>query len=92
MGSSSVRLSSHLDNGRVDLADLRSNLAEFGRCIREDFFFVVALLVSTIAPGVMAPDNKIKVEPINFRQSSVYILLAFFVLIVLISYYLPTFF
>lgn len=54
--------------------------------------FVVALVVSSLAPNVMVSDKKIKVEPINFNQQSVYILLAFFALIVLISNFLPSFF
>lgn len=54
--------------------------------------FVVAYLVSVAVPGVMVSGQDIKIEPINFRQPSVYLLLAFFVLIVLISVSLPNWF
>lgn len=54
--------------------------------------FVVAYLVSTIAPKAMASDESIEVEPINFNQRSVYILLAFFAIIVWISVSLPNWF
>ncbi len=53
---------------------------------------VVAYLVSLAAPNVMLAKEEIQVEPINFKQSSVYILLAFFVVIVLISVMLPNWF
>lgn len=54
--------------------------------------FVVAYLVSTIAPKAMSSDESIAVEPINFNQRSVYILLAFFAIIVWISVSLPNWF
>ncbi len=54
--------------------------------------FVVAYLVSTIAPKAMVSDESIAVEPINFNQRSVYILLAFFAIIVWISVSLPNWF
>ena len=52
----------------------------------------VAYLVSLAAPNVMLAKEDIQVEPINFRQPSVHILLAFFVFIVLISVMLPSWF
>ena len=54
--------------------------------------FVTAYVVSSVAPNVMVSDKAISIEPINFRQRSVYILLAFFILIVLISLSLPNWF
>ena len=54
--------------------------------------FVVAYVVSSLAPNVMLAKENIRVEPINFRQQSVYILLAFFVLILIISISLPNWF
>ena len=53
---------------------------------------LVAYLVSILAPSVMLAKEEIKIEPVNFRQSSVYILLAFFALIVVISVMLPSWF
>ncbi len=54
--------------------------------------FITAYLVSMAAPNVMVSDKSISIEPINFRQPSVYILLAFFALIVFISISLPNWF
>lgn len=54
--------------------------------------FVVAYLVSSIAPNAMVSDKQITVEPINFNQRSVYILIAFFALIVWISVSFPNWF
>lgn len=53
---------------------------------------VVAYVVSALAPKVMLAKEEITIEPINFRQTSVYILLGFFALIVLISVMLPNWF
>ena len=53
---------------------------------------LVAYLVSILAPSVMLAKEEIKIESVNFRQSSVYILLAFFALIVVISVMLPSWF
>jgi SSS family transporter len=54
--------------------------------------FVVAYLVSMIAPKVMTSGEGVQIEPINFNQKSVYLLLAFFALIVWISVSLPNWF
>lgn len=53
--------------------------------------FVVAYLVSMLAP-VGSAHPEIKVEPIRFNQKPVYYLLAFFVLIVIVSVILPSLF
>jgi len=54
--------------------------------------FVTAYVVSALAPNVMVSDKSLSIEPMNFNQKSVYILLAFFVVIVLISLSLPNWF
>ncbi len=54
--------------------------------------FVVAYLVSTIAPNAMVSDKQIQIEPVNFNQRSVYLLLAFFAIIVWISVSFPNWF
>lgn len=54
--------------------------------------FVVAYLVSIIAPKAMVSDKQIQIEPINFNQRSVYLLLACFALIVWISVSFPNWF
>lgn len=52
--------------------------------------FAVAMIISAVKPH--AGSISIQLEPINFKQRSVYILLAFFVLIVLVSIALPNWF
>ncbi|MCE7993859.1 MAG: sodium/solute symporter [Roseivirga sp.] len=54
--------------------------------------FAVAYLVSTIAPNAMVSGKGIEIEPINFNQRSVYLLLAFFAIIVWVSVSLPNWF
>lgn len=53
--------------------------------------FVVAYLVSMVAP-VVSGHPEIKIEPIRFNQKPVYYLVAFFVLIVVVSVILPSLF
>ena len=52
--------------------------------------FVVAYVVSILRPS--SSGAQISIEPINFKQKSVYILLAFFVFIVIVSVLFPYFF
>lgn len=51
----------------------------------------VALMLSALKPASTS-QGTVQIEPINFKQPSVYILLGFFVLIVLISVSLPNWF
>ena len=53
--------------------------------------FVIAYLVSMVAP-VVSGHPIVKVEPIRFNQKPVYYLVAFFVLIVVVSVILPSLF
>lgn len=53
--------------------------------------FVVAYVVSMVAP-VVSGNSEIKIEPIRFNQKPVYYLVAFFVLIVVVSVILPSLF
>lgn len=53
--------------------------------------FVIAYLVSMVAP-VVSGHPMVKVEPIRFNQKPVYYLVAFFVLIVVVSVILPSLF
>ncbi len=54
--------------------------------------FAVAYLVSVLRPSASTPEGQFQIEPINFNQKSVYLLLGFFVLIVIISVLFPYFF
>lgn len=54
--------------------------------------FAVAYLVSVLRPSASTPEGQFQIEPINFNQKSVYLLLGFFVVIVIISVLFPYFF
>ena len=55
--------------------------------------FVLAYTISVVAPfKASSASGGITLEPINFKQNSVYMLLGFFVLIVLIAVLLPSLF